>query len=92
MVAPKDAFVDGTFYTVDELSELRPGAPDAFTMCHVPIKGPGGSLQPLSELSGRTLYVHMNNTNPILDHDSAEAAAVLRAGIEIASDGLEFEV
>jgi pyrroloquinoline quinone biosynthesis protein B len=85
-------FVDGTFYTADELSALRPGAPDAFAMCHVPITGPGGSLGPLSELSGRSLYIHMNNTNPILDGDSAEAAAVLAAGIEIASDGLEFEL
>lgn len=85
-------FVDGTFYTVDELSELRPGAPDAFAMCHVPITGTGGSLEPLSELPGRTLYIHMNNTNPILDRDSAQAASVLRAGIEIASDGQELEL
>jgi pyrroloquinoline quinone biosynthesis protein B len=85
-------FLDGTFYTADELSELRPGAPDAFAMCHVPITGPGGSLEPLSELPGRSLYIHMNNTNPILDRDSAEAAAVTAAGIEIASDGLEFEL
>jgi pyrroloquinoline quinone biosynthesis protein B len=58
----------------------------------VPITGPGGSLEPLSELPGRSLYIHMNNTNPILDRDSAEAAAVTAAGIEIASDGLEFEL
>jgi hypothetical protein len=34
----------------------------------------------------------MNNTNPILDADSPEAAEVARAGVEIAGDGQEFEV
>jgi len=85
-------FVDGTFYTNDELQQLRPGAPDAFAMGHLPITGPGGSLEPLSALDGRTLYTHMNNTNPILDTDSKEAAWVRGAGIEIAEDGQEFEL
>ncbi|MEE9608492.1 MAG: pyrroloquinoline quinone biosynthesis protein PqqB [Myxococcota bacterium] len=85
-------FVDGTFFTPDELRRLRPGAPDAVSMGHVPITGEGGSLEPLSKLSGRTLYIHMNNTNPILDAESPEAERVRRAGIEIAADGQEFAV
>ena len=84
-------FVDGTFWRADELRELRPGAPDAFAMGHVPISGEGGSLEALAKLRGRTLYFHMNGTNPILDRASPEAAALRRAGIEIASDGLELE-
>jgi pyrroloquinoline quinone biosynthesis protein B len=59
-------FVDGTFFTEDELRELRPGAPGAVAMGHVPITGPESSLAALAELPGRTLYIHMNNTNPIL--------------------------
>ena len=85
-------FVDGTFYTNDELQQLRPGAPDAIAMGHLPIAGPSGSLEPLSKLPGRTLYLHMNNTNPILDASSPEAGAVIRAGLEIAADGQEFEL
>ncbi len=85
-------FVDGTFYTADELRALRPGAPDAFAMGHVPITGPGGSLEELRRLPGRTLYFHMNNSNPILDAKSREAAFVLDSGVEIAADGQEFEV
>jgi pyrroloquinoline quinone biosynthesis protein B len=85
-------FVDGTFYSAGELQALRPGAPDAFAMGHVPITGPGGSLEELRRLSGRTLYFHMNNTNPILDLKSPEAASVLDSGVEIATDGQEFEV
>ncbi len=84
-------FVDGTFWSADELRALRPGAPDAFAMGHVPISGPGGSLDTLARLRGRTLYFHMNGTNPILDRASPEAAAVRSAGLEIAAEGLELE-
>jgi pyrroloquinoline-quinone synthase len=65
---------------------------DAVAMGHLPIAGAEGSLVRLAEIPGRTLYIHMNNTNPILDADSPEAAEVARAGVEIASDGQEFEV
>jgi pyrroloquinoline quinone biosynthesis protein B len=85
-------FVDGTFFTADELQRLRPGAPDAFAMAHAPIAGPGGTLERLAKHPGRRLYVHLNNTNPALAADSREAAAVARAGVEIAADGLELEL
>ena len=85
-------FIDGTFFTNDELKALRPGAPDAFAMCHVPITGPDGSLDLLRDMPGRSIYNHMNNTNPILDADSEAAATVRAADIEIAADGVEFVV
>jgi pyrroloquinoline quinone biosynthesis protein B len=85
-------FVDGTFYTANELAALRPGAPDAFAMGHLPITGPGGSLTALADLPGRSFYVHMNNTNPILDAGSPERARVRACGIEVAEDGLELEL
>ena len=84
--------VDGTFFTWDELLSVRPGAPDAVAMGHLPISGPEGSLARLSPLAGRTIYIHMNNTNPILDANSAATAEVLAAGVQIAADGAEFEV
>jgi len=85
-------FVDGTFHTANELARLRPGAPDAFAMGHVPITGPGGSLSLLSGMRGRSYYCHMNGTNPILDEKSEEAASVRAAGIGIAADGQELEL
>ncbi len=85
-------FVDGTFFSADELQGLRPGAPDAFAMGHVPISGPGGSLPLLSGMSGRTLYIHMNNTNPVLDPGSEEAERVRSCGLEVAADGQELEL
>jgi len=84
-------FVDGTFWQANELRELRPGAPDALAMGHLPIDGPGGSLETLAKLPGRTLYFHLNGTNPVLDPASPEAARVRRAGLEIAADGEEIE-
>jgi pyrroloquinoline quinone biosynthesis protein B len=86
------SFVDGTFFRADELRAARPGAPDAVAMGHQPVGGPGGSLEVLEKLGGRRLYIHINNTNPMLDADSEEAAEVSRAGVEIAADGMEFEV
>ena len=84
--------VDGTFFTNDELQRLRPGAPDAFAMAHMPIRGEDSSLEMLSALPGRTLYTHMNNTNPIVDERSPEAAEVRAFGLEIARDGEELEI
>ena len=85
-------FVDGTFFTADELLAMRPGAPDAFAMGHVPITGPGGSLEVLAGLGGRTLYIHMNNTNPILDPGSEAHRRVRSVGVEIAEDGADLEL
>ncbi len=92
LAAADGRFVDGTFFRQDELRALRPGAPDAVAMGHLPIAGPEGSLGALSELPGRTLYIHMNNTNPVLDAASPEAEQVRRAGLEIAADGQELEL
>ena len=85
-------FVDGTFFSADELSRTRPGAPDAQAMGHVPIEESLPVLAGLAEHGLRCLYTHINNTNPVLDPDSAEAARVRRAGLEIAGDGMELEL
>jgi pyrroloquinoline quinone biosynthesis protein B len=62
-------------------------------MGHVPLSGPGGTLEVLARLERpRKALVHINNTNPILLEDSPERAAVLRAGVEVAYDGLEIEL
>jgi pyrroloquinoline quinone biosynthesis protein B len=82
-------FVDGTFWRADELKQLRPGAPDASAMGHLPICE---SLEVLSKLPGRTLYFHLNGTNPALDPASPEAARLREAGLAIAADGQEIEL
>jgi pyrroloquinoline quinone biosynthesis protein B len=83
-------FVDGTFFSEDELRELRPGAAGATAMGHLPITGPESSLATLAELPGRSFYIHMNNTNPILDRESPEAARLAAVGVGVAFDGMEI--
>jgi pyrroloquinoline quinone biosynthesis protein B len=85
--------VDGTFWRDDELARLGISARSASDMGHVPLSGPGGTLEALARLERpRKVLVHINNTNPILLEDSAERKAVLRAGVEVAYDGLEIEL
>jgi pyrroloquinoline quinone biosynthesis protein B len=85
--------VDGTFWRDDELPRLGISARRARDMGHVPLAGPGGTLEALGQLERpRKVLVHINNTNPILLDDSPERAEVLRAGVEVAYDGLEVEL
>jgi len=58
-------------------------------MGHISIDGDAGSLAGFAGLGvRRKIFVHINNTNPILLADSAERAAVERAGWEVAHDGM----
>jgi pyrroloquinoline quinone biosynthesis protein B len=85
--------IDGTFWSDDELRRVRGSGPSAREIGHLPISGPGGSLESLSGVRGpRKIYIHINNTNPVLDEDSAEHGQVRQAGWEIAQDGWEFEL
>jgi pyrroloquinoline quinone biosynthesis protein B len=85
--------VDGTFWRDDELAGLGISDRSARDMGHVPLSGPGGTLEMLAGLGRpRTVLVHINNTNPILLEDSPEREAVVRAGVEVAYDGLEVEL
>jgi pyrroloquinoline quinone biosynthesis protein B len=82
---------DGTFWSDDEPSCIPSINRTARQMGHLPISGPDGSLERLSSLR-RThkIFVHINNTNPILDEDSAEYRMVRECGWEVAHDGLEM--
>jgi pyrroloquinoline quinone biosynthesis protein B len=83
--------LDGTFWSEDELQQQAPGARTAGEMGHLPVGGPGGSLSLIQSLKGRrTIYVHVNNTNPMLNEDSPEHAAVCAAGAEVGYDGLDI--
>ena len=41
---------------------------------------------------GRRIFIHLNNSNPVLREDSRERGAVAEAGWEIAYDGMELTV
>jgi pyrroloquinoline quinone biosynthesis protein B len=83
-------FFDGTFWSSDELPALGLGEKRAEDMAHLPVGGPGGSVAALGGLRARRrVYIHINNTNPLLRDDSAERRAVEAAGWEVARDGME---
>jgi len=85
--------MDGTFWSEDEMQQQGAGDQPASRMGHWPIAGPGGSLAMLKRLKvRRRVYIHINNTNPILREGSPERAAVAGAGCEIGEDGMEFRI
>jgi pyrroloquinoline quinone biosynthesis protein B len=84
---------DGTFWSQDEMRSMGVGTATAADMGHLPIGGSEGSLAQLAELPcGLKIYIHINNTNPILLEDSAERLAVEAAGVAVGYDGWDFSL
>lgn len=84
---------DGTLWQDDEMIRLGAGSKTGQRMGHMSVSGSGGSLAAFAGLEvGRKIYIHINNTNPMLLDDSPERAAVTAAGWEVAHDGMEVEV
>jgi len=82
---------DGTFWSDEEPLGIPGVTRTARQIGHVPISGSGGSLEALATLRRpRKIFIHINNTNPILDEESREYRTVREAGWEVASDGMEF--
>jgi pyrroloquinoline quinone biosynthesis protein B len=84
---------DGTFWSDDELVRLGISDRTARQMDHLPISGPGGSLERLASLAGRKrVYTHIYYSNPVLVEDSAERAEVERQGLVVGADGMYFSL
>ena len=83
-------FFDGMLFRDDEMITTGTGAKTGRRMGHMPIDGEAGSLAALEGLAGRRIYVHINNTNPILVEGSPERVQVERSGWEVAEDGMEI--
>jgi pyrroloquinoline quinone biosynthesis protein B len=81
---------DGTLLTDDEMIRAGAGAKTGRRMGHVPIDGNDGSLAALAGLPARRIFVHINNTNPVLVDGSAERTRVEAAGWQVAFDGMEI--
>jgi pyrroloquinoline quinone biosynthesis protein B len=83
--------LDGTFWSENEMQVMGVGTTPAAKMGHLPVGGLVGSLDRIASLPvSRRIYVHVNNTNPVLIEDSVERVAVESAGVEVGWDGLEF--
>jgi pyrroloquinoline quinone biosynthesis protein B len=85
--------IDGTCWYDDELPRLGISQKTARSMGHLPIGGADGSLEQLTTLPiARMVYIHINNTNPILIENSPQRHAVEEHGIAVAFDGMEMEI
>jgi pyrroloquinoline quinone biosynthesis protein B len=86
-------FFDGTTYVDDEMIKLGLSDKTAKRMGHVAMTGPNGSIALLEQSQiGRKIFIHLNNTNPVLIEGSSERRAVESAGWEIAYDGMELSL
>lgn len=81
---------DGTVWQNDDMPRSGTGEKTGARMGHLAMSGAAGSLQRLASVAGRKTFIHINNTNPILQPDGPERAAVLAAGWDIARDGMEI--
>ncbi|HYM89222.1 MAG TPA: pyrroloquinoline quinone biosynthesis protein PqqB [Nitrospiraceae bacterium] len=84
---------DGTFWSSDELSASGFLEKSAEDLAHWPVGGMRGSLAILSKLTApRRVFIHINNTNPILREDSTERKMIEAAGWSVARDGMEIRL
>ncbi len=86
-------FFDGTLFTNDEMIEQGLLNKTGARMGHISMSGPSGSISAFSKLGvGRLIYVHINNSNPALDENSAARKSIECAGWEVGYDGLEVRL
>ncbi|MEM8754423.1 MAG: pyrroloquinoline quinone biosynthesis protein PqqB [Pseudomonadota bacterium] len=81
---------DGTVWENEEMPRLGAGEKTGARMGHMAMSGEAGSMARLADVAGRRIYIHINNTNPVLQPESPERRAVEAAGWEIAMDGMEI--
>ena len=84
---------DGTFWSDDELIKVQGTGATAREMGHIPVSSAVGSLQKLRSLQRPSkIFLHVNNTNPMLDESSLEYREIRAAGWEVAEDGWHFDL
>jgi pyrroloquinoline quinone biosynthesis protein B len=93
MAAADCLLVDGTVWTDDEMIRTGISTKRAAEMGHLHLSGEKGALSLLQTMPRpRKILIHINNTNPILDEDSPERAALTAMGVEVAFDGMDIEI
>ena len=85
--------IDGTLWTDDEMQQTGVGTKTGREMGHLYISGEGGSLSYLNQLSTpKKVLIHINNTNPILNENSAQFAELKANNVDVAYDGMQIEL
>jgi pyrroloquinoline quinone biosynthesis protein B len=86
-------FFDGTVWRDDELIAAGLGNKTGQGMGHIAMSGDTGAIAALADIDiGRKMFLHINNSNPVLLHDSTERNAAEHAGWQIPTDGTEIVI
>ena len=86
-------FFDGTLFTDDEMIVQGLSHKTGQRMGHISVSGPDGSIAAFEPLGvKRRIYVHINNSNPILDETSEARKVVEASGWEVGFDGMEVHL
>lgn len=86
-------FFDGTLYDDEEMIRAGLMPKTGPRMGHISMSGDGGSIAAFRDLGvSRKIFVHINNSNPVLDEASPERRAVEAAGWEVGFDGMEVRL
>jgi pyrroloquinoline quinone biosynthesis protein B len=83
---------DGTFWSDDELIRVQGSGETAHQMGHIPVEESLRMLENINIKVKRKVFIHLNNTNPMLNEASAEHKTVLQAGWEVAEDNWQLEL
>jgi pyrroloquinoline quinone biosynthesis protein B len=82
---------DGTLWQDNEMIDMGLSQKTGQRMGHISMSGPDGSMAAFADLGVlRKVYVHMNNSNPVLRPESAERAEAEANGWTIGQDGMEI--
>jgi coenzyme PQQ biosynthesis protein B len=84
---------DGTLWQDDEMIQMGIGVKAGRRMGHISISGEEGAIAAFAELGVRRhIFIHINNSNPVLLADSPERLEAEAAGWEIAYDGMDVRL
>jgi pyrroloquinoline quinone biosynthesis protein B len=84
-------FFDGTLWRDDEMIAAGVGTKTGRRMGHMSCSGENGTIAAFAALGvQRKLFIHINNTNPLLVRNSAERRDAEAAGWEVTYDGMEI--
>jgi pyrroloquinoline quinone biosynthesis protein B len=86
-------FFDGTLYTNDEMIVQGLMNKTGERIGHMNMSGASGSIETFAGLGAkRKVFIHLNNSNPVLREDSPEREAVEASGWEVAYDGMTIRI
>jgi pyrroloquinoline quinone biosynthesis protein B len=84
-------FFDGTVWRDDEMIAAGLATKTGRSMGHISMSGEQGAIAALEKLGiERKIFLHINNSNPALLHNSEERRAAEQAGWQIPADGTEI--